>query len=95
MNSKKGFIALTGGICFTICALATATVVAEEVSAKDGALTVVEVIQGDKALNVAEASQVACLQHGCHGLTLFEQQGKATPEQGVVVGHDDFQLDAL
>lgn len=59
MNSKKGFITLTGGICFMICASATATVVADEVSTKDRALTVVEVIQDDKAPTVAEVSLVA------------------------------------
>ena len=47
MKFKKGFIMLTGGFCFMMGALATATVVPDEVNSKD------------KAPAVAQGSQVA------------------------------------
>lgn len=59
MRSKKGFIMLTGGVCFMMSALATATVVADEVNSKDKAAAVVQVSQGAIAPAFAEVSQNA------------------------------------
>lgn len=53
MKSKKGFIMLTGGVCFMMGALATATVVADEVNSKDKAPAVVQVSQNAKAPLIA------------------------------------------
>ena len=53
MNSKKGFILLTGGIFFLIGASASATVVADEVNSKDKAPVVAEVNQHAKAPLIA------------------------------------------
>lgn len=54
MKSKKGFIMLTGGVCFMMGALATATVVTDEVNLKDKAPAVVQISQAAKAPLIAE-----------------------------------------
>jgi len=49
MKSKKGFIMLTGGVCFMMGALATATVVPDKFNSKDKAPAVANVSLGAKA----------------------------------------------
>jgi hypothetical protein len=57
MKSKKGFILLTGGIFFLMGASASATVVADEVNAKDKAPAVAEVSEVAMAPAVTSVSQ--------------------------------------
>lgn len=59
MTSKKGFIMLTGGVCFMVGALATATAVADDVNSKDKAPAVVQVSQGALAPASVEVSRNA------------------------------------
>ena len=59
MNSKKGFILLTGGIFFLIGASASATVVADEANSKDKAPAVAEASLVAAAPAVAEINQHA------------------------------------
>lgn len=56
MKSKKGFIMLTGGVCFMMGALATATVVPDKVNSKDKAPAVAQVSQFAMTPAVANVS---------------------------------------
>lgn len=56
MKSKKGFIMLTGGVCFMMGALATVTVVPDEVNSKDKAPAVAQVSQVPMTPVVANVS---------------------------------------
>lgn len=59
MKSTKGFTMLTGSVCFMMGALATTSVVADEVNAKDKAPARVQVSQGPLAPAFAAVNQNA------------------------------------
>lgn len=59
MKSIKRFITLTGGVCFMMGALATATVVADDVSANDKAPVVVQLGSVAMAPAMTKVSQNA------------------------------------